>query len=67
MGDSRRNCRAAADFGFTCSLAHDACATRALSFGATEVPAEQVHASFLAALSGLYAAVKPASELVASL
>jgi nicotinamidase-related amidase len=59
--------RAAADLGFTCSLAHDACATRALAFGATKVPAEQVHASFLAALNGLYATVKPASELVASL
>lgn len=59
--------RAAADLGFTCSLAHDACATRALSFGATRVPADQVHASFLAALSGTYAAVKPASDLAAGL
>ena len=55
--------RAAADFGLTCLLAHDACATRALSFGGTTVPAEHVHGSFLAALSGAYATVRPAKEL----
>jgi nicotinamidase-related amidase len=59
--------RAAADLGFTCSLAHDACATRALAFGDTKVPADHVHSSFLAALNGTYAAVKPAAELVGSL
>jgi nicotinamidase-related amidase len=59
--------RAAADLGITCSLAHDGCATRALAFGTTKVPAEHVHCSFLSALSGTYAAVKPASELVAGL
>jgi nicotinamidase-related amidase len=59
--------RAAADLGFTCSLAHDACATRALAFGATKIPADHVHGSFISALSGTYATVKPASELVAGL
>jgi nicotinamidase-related amidase len=59
--------RAAADLGFTCSLAHDACATRALAFGDTKVPADHVHGSFLAALNGTYAAVKPASQLVSGL
>jgi nicotinamidase-related amidase len=59
--------RAAADAGFTCSLAHDACATRSVSFGGTAVPAEHVNASFLAALNGTYAAVRPVSELVAAL
>src|ERR1043166_4795814 len=39
--------RAAADLGFTCSLAHDACATRSLTFGGTTVPADQVHTSFI--------------------
>jgi nicotinamidase-related amidase len=58
--------RAAADLGFRCSLASDACATRALSFGGTTVPADHVHASFLAALSGAYAAVRPAGELAAA-
>ena len=56
--------RAAADLGFRCSLAHDACATRALSFGTTKVPAEHVHCSFLSALNGAYAAVQPARALV---
>jgi len=57
--------RAAADLGFTCSLAGDACATRALSFGGTTVPADHVHCSFLAALSGAYATVRTAGELTA--
>ncbi|HEX3764332.1 MAG TPA: cysteine hydrolase family protein [Kofleriaceae bacterium] len=57
--------RAAADLGFTCSLASDACATRTLSFGGTTVPADHVHCSFLAALNGAYAAVRTASELAA--
>jgi nicotinamidase-related amidase len=55
--------RAAADLGFKCSLAHDACATRSLSFGDNRVPAEQVHYSFLSALSGAYATVQPTAEL----
>jgi nicotinamidase-related amidase len=57
--------RAAADLGFPCFLAHDACATRSLSFGGTKVPAEHVHASFLSALGAAYATVKSAGELVA--
>jgi nicotinamidase-related amidase len=57
--------RAAADLGFTCSLAGDACATRALSFDGTTVPADHVHCSFLAALNWGYAAVRTASELAA--
>jgi nicotinamidase-related amidase len=59
--------RAAADLGFRCALAHDACATRALSFGATNVPADHVHCSFLSALHGTYAQVQPAKDLLASL
>jgi len=59
--------RAAADFGFPCVLAHDACATRSLSFGPTRVPAEHVHCSFVSALSGAYATVKSASDLASSL
>ena len=55
--------RAASDLGFKCLLAHDACATRALSFGDTRVPAEQVHYSFLSALNGAYATVQTAAEL----
>lgn len=55
--------RAAFDLGFSCSLAHDACATRALAFGDQRVAAAQVHAAFLAALSGLYAKVQSAAAL----
>jgi nicotinamidase-related amidase len=55
--------RAAADLGFKCFLAHDACATRALTFGDNRVPAEQVHYSFLSALSGAYATVQATAEL----
>jgi nicotinamidase-related amidase len=55
--------RAAFDLGFSCSLAHDACATRALVFGEQRVPAAQVHASFLAALNGLYAKVQSAAAI----
>jgi len=57
--------RAAFDLGFSCSLAHDACATRALVFGGERVPAAQVHAAFAAALSGLYAKVQNAAAIVA--
>lgn len=59
--------RAAADLGFQCFLAHDACATRSLSFGGTTVPAAQVHAAFLAALNGAFAKVQPVEQLCTSL
>lgn len=55
--------RAAADLGFACFLAHDACATRALSFNGVQVPAESVQIAYLAALSGLFAKVMSANEL----
>lgn len=59
--------RAAADLGFACVLAHDACATRALSFGGVSVAAENVQAAFLAALNGLFARVQAVDELCAEL
>ena len=59
--------RAAFDLGFSCSLAHDACATRALAFGEERVPAAQVHAAFVAALSGLYAKVQSAAAIAAEI
>lgn len=49
--------RAAADYGFRCTVIHDACATRDLQFGDILVPAEQVHASFMSALGFAYAKV----------
>ena len=59
--------RAAADLGFQCSLAHDAVATRALTFQGVQVPAESVQAAYLAGLNGLFAKVASASELAAGL
>ena len=59
--------RAAADLGFDVTVVHDACATRALSFHGTDVPAAQVHAATLAALSGSYARVVSTDELLAAL
>jgi nicotinamidase-related amidase len=55
--------RAAADLGFECQLAHDACATRDLSFGGSKVAARDVHTAFLASLNGAFAKVLPASEI----
>ena len=55
--------RAAADLGLSCLLAHDACATRTLSFQGRTVEAKDVQAAFLAALQGLFAEVLPAAEI----
>jgi len=49
--------RAAADFGFGCTVIHDACATRDLTFNDTVIPAAAVHGAFMAALGAGYAAV----------
>jgi len=49
--------RAASDFGFEVTLIQDACTTRTLKYGDKEIPAEAVHASTLASLSGYYAKV----------
>ena len=57
--------RAAADLGWTCQLAHDACATRNLQFGARSVAAADVQMAYLAALNGAFAAVRLAAELAA--
>ena len=58
--------RAAFDLGFACRVADDACATRALAFGSVSVPAAQVHAAFMAALSAAYAQVLTTAELLAA-
>lgn len=49
--------RAAADFGFSVTVVHDACATRDLEFADTKVPAAQVHAASMAALAFAYASI----------
>ena len=58
--------RAAADLGFECVLAHDACATRDLAFNGTKVPAREVQGAFVAALNGAFAKVLGTKEIVAS-
>jgi len=55
--------RAAADFGYPVLLAADACATRALTYGETEVPAVYVQAAFLAALKS-YGQVMRTGEIL---
>jgi nicotinamidase-related amidase len=59
--------RAAADLGFQCILAGDACATKAMAFGGKTVPAENVQTAFLASLNGLFAKVQSAEEVIAAL
>lgn len=56
--------RAASDLGYSCTLASDACATRDLMWDDQIIPSDAVHGAFLAALSGLYAEVIPACEIV---
>jgi nicotinamidase-related amidase len=55
--------RAAADLGYPVRLAADACATRALTYGEVKVPAQHVHAAFLAALKS-YAQVLKTEEIL---
>lgn len=59
--------RAAADLGFSCTLAHDACAAAPLSFGGLDVPAPQVHAAFVAALGFGYAQVSSCEDISAGM
>jgi nicotinamidase-related amidase len=56
--------RAAFDYGFSCTVVHDACATRALSFGGLHIPAASVHGAFLAALGSVYARIASAKDAV---
>lgn len=56
--------RAAFDFGFDCIVLHDACATKALSFNNKIIPAEYVHTTFMAALSGVYAKIIATNEFI---
>lgn len=58
--------RAAADAGYSVTVAHDACAAPDLSFGDASVPAAQVHAAFMAALGDSYAEVVSTDELLTS-
>lgn len=57
--------RAAADLGFACTVIHDACAARATAFDGVDVPAQQVHAAFMASLGFGYAKVVSTDEYLA--
>lgn len=59
--------RAAFDLGFACSLVHNACATKTLTYNDTTVPAGQVHAAFLAALGAVYARIAGVEEIIRDL
>lgn len=56
--------RAAFDLGYECIVAHDACATRTLTWNGVEVPAAQVHAVIMAALAWVYGRIISADEIV---
>lgn len=56
--------RAAHDLGFTCLLASDACATRALQYEEHIIPAANVHFSTLNSLQGSYAKVATTEEII---
>jgi nicotinamidase-related amidase len=56
--------RAAADLGFDCVVAHDACATTNVEFDGREVPAAEVHAAFMSALGFAYAKVLPTTDAI---
>jgi nicotinamidase-related amidase len=53
--------RAASDYGFTCILIHDACATKDLKFGENTIRAADVHYSTLSTLKN-YALVESTSD-----
>jgi nicotinamidase-related amidase len=59
--------RAAFDYGFACTVIHDACASRDLAFAGQTIPAAQVHGAFMAALGMRYARVLALKEFLNSL
>jgi nicotinamidase-related amidase len=59
--------RAAADLGFDCLVAHDACATRDVEFDGNKVAACDVHAAYMSALGFAYAKVMSTADALKSL
>ena len=57
--------RAAHDFGFTCLLVSDACATRALQYEEHIIPAKNVHFSTIKSIQGSYARIMSTEALLA--
>jgi nicotinamidase-related amidase len=56
--------RAAFDYGLQVTVVHEACATRTLTFQDQTIPAGQVQAAFLSALSFLYARIVGTGEFL---
>ncbi len=56
--------RAAHDYGFSCILVSDACATRTLQYEEHIIPAKNVHFSTLQTLRGTYATIVPTETLL---
>ena len=59
--------RAAFDYGFKCTVIHDACATRDLAFEGLTIPAAHVHGAFMAALGMRYARVMSLEKFLSGL
>jgi nicotinamidase-related amidase len=57
--------RAAADFGYDCTVAHDACATRDVEFNGKQVKADDVHSAYMSALAFAYAKVMTTKDAIA--
>lgn len=58
--------RAAFDFSLQCTVIHDACATKDLSFKNATIPAVYIHNTILASLNGVYANVMSTEEFLAT-
>ncbi len=56
--------RAAFDEGYSCLVAHNACATKNLSFDGVDIPASHVHGAYMAALAAVYAKVLAAADII---
>ncbi len=59
--------RAAHDYGFSCMLVSDACATRALQYEEHIIPAKNVHYSTLNSLQGTYARIITTDAIIKEL
>jgi nicotinamidase-related amidase len=58
--------RAASDYGFQCTVVHDACATSDAEFNGKNIPADFVHASFMSALGFKYATILNTNSLLSN-
>ncbi|CAG9612357.1 Streptothricin hydrolase [Bacillus rhizoplanae] len=56
--------RAAFDFGFSCTVIHDACATKDLIFKNVSIPAVYIHNTILASLNEVYAEIISTEEFL---